>query len=468
MNKSIYPSIIVILISFLISILFSNYNLKNYDKIMYSDNGKKYHQMIKNDTQRYISHGAEIKNDLDNDIDFFKTGREHFTKYLPPRIVAIIFYTFDINYYKNFETKEVNTGVYKPYLFIQCLIYSISLLFFLFLTKDVFTKRYLFFIILFLAFEPNIFQYHGTFWSETYFFAFQIIIVGLILSPKKSIFNYFLIGFFLGLLTLQKQYAIFFIIPIMIYFFCYHKKKIYLNLITLVIAFFITQSFVGYNNLKRSGTFYFMANDNNIALHIDLVPRVINEIRNYKGNEFVYEESKIMKKWLSSNSIKYDENKVHNEHYLTYRDSIINEEDKLKFDNEIKRRTFMYFKKYPIEFTKKIIKHGIHITLLNPFHVYSDHNFESGEIYYYSQKHDDLLKYRIVYTLLVYLICLYGVYRLALDKNYKLLFLLFISIFYFYFLSFWHGNTRYYMPVYIYFAFFFARTIEIFHSKLKQ
>ena len=128
----------------------------------------------------------------------------------------------------------------------------------------------------------------------------------------------------------------------------------------------------------------------------------------------------------------------------------------------------MYFKKYPIEFTKKIIKHGIHITLLNPFHVYSDHNFESGEIYYYSQKHDDLLKYRIVYTLLVYLICLYGVYRLALDKNYKLLFLLFISIFYFYFLSFWHGNTRYYMPVYIYFAFFFARTIEIFHSKLKQ
>ena len=37
------------------------------------------------------------------------------------------------------------------------------------------------------------------------------------------------------------------------------------------------------------------------------------------------------------------------------------------------------------------------------------------------QLHDDLLKYRIVYTLLVYLICLYGVYRLALDKNYKLI-----------------------------------------------
>ena len=55
----------------------------------------------------------------------------------------------------------------------------------------------------------------------------------------------------------------------------------------------------------------------------------------------------------------------------------------------------MYIKKYPLEFITKIIKHGIHIILLNPFHIYSDHNFKSGEIYYFSDKHDELVKYRI-------------------------------------------------------------------------
>ena len=467
-KKLSYPTIIIIF-SFLLSILFSNYNLNNYDKIIEDEAGD-YHQMIKYDALRYLSHGAEIKKDIEQDINFFETGRENFTKYLPPRIVALIFTIFDIELYKNFETKELNTGVYKPYIYIQCIIYFLSVLVFYTLNKSSFNKSTLFFIILFLCLEPTLFQYHGTFWSESFFFSFQIIIIGLIISLKKNNLIFFLIGFFIGLLSLQKQYAIFYIIPVVIYFSIYNSKKKIPSIIILIFGFLITQAFLGYNNFKRSGIFYVLANDNNIAIHLDLVPKVINKIKNYSGNEFVEYEGEIMKSWMIENSILFDKDsdtlKINN-HFMRYRDSITNESDKLKFDKQIRIRTIKYLKEYPVEFATTIIKNGIHIILLNPFHIYSDHNFKSGEIYYVSKKHDELIFYRIIYTLFVYSICLFGFYLFLLEKKYKVLLILTLSILYFYSLSFWHGNTRYFLPAYLYLAFFFGKSLDKLFDRLK-
>ena len=39
---------------------------------------------------------AEIKKDLENGKNFFETGREHYTKYLPPRLAAAYYYFFDL------------------------------------------------------------------------------------------------------------------------------------------------------------------------------------------------------------------------------------------------------------------------------------------------------------------------------------------------------------------------------------
>ena len=460
-NKYSY-SIIIILLSFFLSIFVSKYNLDNYDKIVDDQYGS-YHQMIKYDAYRYLSHGAEIKKELSDNIDFFETGRENFTKYLPPRITALIFSIFDIELYKNFETKELNTGVYKPYIYIQCLIYFLSVLFFYGLCKSNFNKKFLNFTILFLCLEPTIFQYHGTFWSESYFFSFQIIIVGLILSKKDNLIVYILIGFFIGLLSLQKQYAIFYIIPVIVFCTFFSTNKKILTTVSLIFGFLITQIFIGYNNFKRSGVFYVMANDNNIAIHLDLVPKVINKIKGYSKNEFVEYEGEIMKNWMIENSILFDENSktlIAVKHWMGYRESIINEKDKLKFDKKLRSRTFEYVREYPLEFTLFILKNGLHIVLLNPFHIYSDHKFRSGEIYYISKKHDELIPYRIIYSLIIYCICLYGFYLLILERNYWILSILMISIIYFYSLSFWHGNTRYFVPAYLYFAFFFGKSLE--------
>ena len=62
--------------------------------------------MIKYDSYRYLSHGAEIKRDLERNKNFFETGREHFSKYLPPRLAAAYYYFFDIDLFNNFEKKK--------------------------------------------------------------------------------------------------------------------------------------------------------------------------------------------------------------------------------------------------------------------------------------------------------------------------------------------------------------------------
>jgi ATP-dependent RNA circularization protein (DNA/RNA ligase family) len=84
--------------------------------------------MIKYDVLRYLTHGAEIKEDLKKGKFFFETGRQHFTKYLPPRIAATYYYYSNKDLFNNFEEKKINLGVHFPYLIIQCLLYYLSLL----------------------------------------------------------------------------------------------------------------------------------------------------------------------------------------------------------------------------------------------------------------------------------------------------------------------------------------------------
>ena len=85
---------ILIFLSFCISLIVSKYYLNNYDKYAGSDEKPRYHIMIKTDAYRYLSHGAEIKKQLEDGKKFFETGRQHFTKYLPPRLVAAYYYFF--------------------------------------------------------------------------------------------------------------------------------------------------------------------------------------------------------------------------------------------------------------------------------------------------------------------------------------------------------------------------------------
>ena len=295
-----------------------------------------------------MSHGAEIKKDME-DGKVFESGREHFTKYLPPRIAAAYYYVLDINLFDNFQNKKINLGIHFPYLIIQCFIYYISLFFLYSIISKKLEKKVCMVIIFFLALEPTIFQYHGTFWTESIFFSIQLIIIGLILNDKVNLNNFFILGIFLSLLSLQKQVAYFYLGPILIYYIFFIEKKKYFNFLSLFIGFFIIQIFVGYNNYLRSGKFYLLTADTKTAVYHNIIEQIVVKSKNISPKEFKISEGKIALKWLKDNQINFNEDSVdiNNSRYpfADYRVSIMYEKDKIKYDEFLLIELFYYLKK---------------------------------------------------------------------------------------------------------------------------
>ena len=462
--------LLLIFFSFCFSLIVSKHYLSKYDKLS-KHKGHIYHQMIKADPLRYMGHGDEISQNIKEGKNFFKTGRENYTKYLPPRIASLYFLIFNESLYDK-KTGLIKTGIYFPYLFLQCLFFYSSILYFYFVIKDKFSSKINFFIIGFLSLEPTIFQYHGTFWSESIFFSIQIFILAFLFKEKKNNLNFLIMGALIGILSLQKQYAIFFIIPIILGYLVFEKQEKLKKISFLIFGFFILQFFLGINNYVRSGNFHVLTADMKHGAHMDLIAKVMSKKMNITSKEFNIIEGKAAKLWLDGNKITYnknDESLIEEKSLYNYRDTILNESDKVNFDNFIAERSIKYFKENIFDFIKFIIKQSMHVMLLNPFHIYSDHNFVSGEIYYYSELHDKLIPYRIFYTILIYFICILGIVELYKLKKYEELSFLFLSLLYFYSLVSWHGNTRYFVPCVIYLSIFFSFgivKISTFYKKL--
>ena len=51
--------------------------------------------------------------------NFFETGNEHFTKYLPARIAALYYYITDNELYSSSDKNEINLGIHFNYLFFH-------------------------------------------------------------------------------------------------------------------------------------------------------------------------------------------------------------------------------------------------------------------------------------------------------------------------------------------------------------
>jgi hypothetical protein len=456
----------IIFISFFLSLLYSEYNLKNFDKnIVTAD--RAYHQMIKSDPYRYLNDGYGITKELREGTPFLKTGPENYTKYLPARIAAIYYYIFNYELFEDKEEKIIKSSIHNFYLYIQCFFYFISVFFFSYsLRKKINNDLVVNSAIIFLCIEPTIFQYHGSFWSESYFFSFQLLLLTFILRSESWI-NLFFVGIFLGILSLQKQLAFFYVIPIILYYLYYLNNYKIKKIFSFLLGFFLVLCILGFNNLGRTGKFHILPGDTRLDLHLDLVEKVMMKKNKISKQQFRINEGEAMSKWIDNNNIeiKLPKEKLNKKYtYWEYRHSIINEKDKGLFDKEISKRTVYYFAEYPIDFLQFISKSAIHTILLNPFHIYSDNKYESGEFYYATKEHDELVNLRIVYTFIIYSFCLIGLCNLYRTKNYKLLSLCLLSIIYFYSLVSWHGNTRYFMPNLIYLSLFFGYSVPLIKS----
>ena len=460
-NKNKFNSVyFLILFSFFICLVSAKYTLNKYDKNLISPEGKYYHAMIKGDTYRYLTHGFEIKEDIKKGINYFETGRQNFTKYLFPRVLAVYYLFFDYNLFEDQFKNIIKLGIHFNYLIFQILLYYSCILFLYFQLRRIVNNTILFWIVLFLSLEPTIFQYQLSFWSESIFSSMQIILIGLILNNTQKSIRYFFIGFVLSLLAIQRSNGFFYIVPILLYFYITIGFKFNKKLPLLLIGYSILLIFVGYHNYIRSNKFYIIPNEMKAVIHAYVIPNIISkeslEVEKSKTINFIKEQK------LEINNDNTFKKYIEREDYSRYSFIFCENEEKkenieyLKVCNYLEKKSYELIFSNFISTTKYITKQSIHFILLNPFHIYSDNQFISGKLYYGSQLHQKLLPYRIAYSFFIYSICLVGLFKIMKLQEKKIFLFLLFSILYFFLILSWHGNTRYFLPILVYLSFFFA------------
>lgn len=435
--------LLIFLIIFLLSILNSIYQIKNFDNFDNSTN-KSHHSMIYGDIEDFWREGFFISEDLKKNISYFNTGGEYRRPYLPSRIYALYSLIFNKKIYD--EKDKVIIGFHKIIiLFTQTIIYFL-LLFFLY--KElllIFNKLQSRFTILFLSLEPSLFMYHSSFWSESFFFSLQIALLILLLKKNNSFFYYCTVGFLLGVLYLQRSVAIFYFVPILIFFFIKEKKFFLKSTILILISYFAIHIFIGYHNHVRMGIFYTISTQAKDGFYIYLAPNIVSKnlnISNEKSFEILNNKKN---KWAKDNNL-----------------NLSNESDRLLFYDFQKKEALRIFFENPLNSILVILNKSKHFLVLDPItHVYNFHRWDyRNGLYYKSDEHFKWIVPRIIYSTIVYLICLIGLYQLFKVKKYRpYLFLILSSIIYFFTVQSWYGGTRYYAPILIYLSFIFAHGI---------
>jgi|ETNmetMinimDraft_20_1059909.scaffolds.fasta_scaffold19397_1 hypothetical protein len=466
--KKIFVLIFLGLIS---SIVLSNYYIIKYDK--YRDDGHA-HVMLKDETLGIWHQGATIVEDVKKGKNFFLSGDAVYSKPLPQRFVAIYSLLSGHEIIDEWEPNiKIKLGGKLPFLIIQSLVYYLALVYLVLKISKIFPIENCFYIVFFLAFEHTIFQYHSSFLTESFYFTLQILILGLLFENSHKIFHNLFVGILVGILFLQRSVGIFYIIPIIIYFIFSYKSKSVKPIIASVIGYTLIVLLIGIYNYKKSDVFYFFPSVGKQDIYIYFSVPLLAQKEKISETEIQKKEIQKAYKWLKNNNIKledeFDLDKTFN--ILHFIGSIKNEKDKIKFYDYMNKRQYEIIFENPLIAAKKAIKKAIHFVILDPIHnyYYNEHRGQNKKpAFIKSKTHKKWIPYRIVYTLLIYFVCFFGLIYFLKQKKYQLLLLLTLSILYYTIILGWTGMTRLFVPNLIYLSFFFGNGLVLLINQLKK
>ena len=451
---------ITIILLFLCAIFFSTFTVNKYDKYETSSDKKNNHSLIKGDVHKFWKEANFIKKQYENKVPFYELGQIYYNSYLPPKLIAAYYIIISEELYLEKYTEDnkpkVKSNNKKNYfIYIQIIIFFFSLMV---LSRSL-KKNYLeisTICIFFLILEPTINQFHYSFFSESIFFSLTILLLSQIAANSKNIANGFLIGIIIGAMYLQRSVAILYFFPVLFYFIL--EKKSFKYFFSYIMAFIIVLSFLGFHNYKRSGVVYFTPLQSKHDFYKYLLPNIAKQ-KNYINSEL---EMKKIKNHL-------------NDFRLSKNLDLKEEKSLINYSTYVRNISFKYMLENPVDTIKVIIKKNLHASIMNPFEIYSFYKYEykAKEYkfrYYQSREHKKHLKIRATYSIIIYLICLVGIYAM-IKKNKDLNFLIYliISIAYFSLIGGWVGNPRYLTPNIIFLSIFFAYGfIEIKNKLLKN
>jgi hypothetical protein len=458
-NKKIF---FFITFSFFLSVLISLNFVNKLD--LYESDGFDHH-IIKGDIDDIWSRGAKFKYDLISGKNFLASGTEIYRSYLPPRLIGFFSIIFDYELLTNDKKlTQITLGFTKfYYLLFQSLIFYFIIFYFhknfLLLSKN---ENVSFITLIFLCFCPNIFLYNSSFHTESIFFSLQLLLLTLLVFPKKSIFYNLIVGVILSLMFLQKTVGVFYFIIVIAYLSIIYKKKSFKFLPLILIIYSATLFSIGYGNYKRMGIFYFMPTQGNEAIYHYLAENILHESKAIPSHEIPKKMYRDINNWKIENGIK---NVTPNEDRLKIQENNFLERDRLKIMKYKKNYTLNLIKEYPIITIKIMIWKGLQTLILDPVYIFHYHFYEQDlkkrPQWYMEHGYSNFwTPIKIIYSFSIYIIILVGFFHSLRRLDLTFNFLLITSALYMFFMLGWVGTNRYFSTSLIYLSVYFAYGLQ--------
>ena len=451
--------LLLLFIGFFFSIANNFYQIEKFDNYASRTSGD-VHSMITNDIANFWREGAQIAKDIKGGKNYFETGGEYRRPYMPSRIFAFFSLItsenlLDENQKISLENKKIILLIIQSliYYFVLFLLYKKIL----FLFPDLIAKC----TILFLAFEPTIFMYHSSFLSESLFFSIQLCVILFAIKKDHNKLSLLMFGLLLGFFYLQRSVAIFYIVPVLMYYYLDNRKNFLKFLTYISSGLLIVFLLIGYHNYKRSGIFYVISSQAKDGFHMYLLPEILGEKKKINHDKAKKELTNELEKFVLEEKLNLNVG-------IDLRPE--NEKDRQIFFDYQKKIALNMMIENPAITLKVIIKRTLSFFLIDPVaHVYYFHNWNVDDgPYYKSAEHKMWLLPRICYSLFIYFFCFIGMISAYKNEKYRgFLYYILLSIIYFTAVQSWFGSTRYFAPIIIYLSFLFSFGILSFKKFIK-
>ncbi len=445
---SIYLTIII---AFLVSVLLSYHYILKYDRSKDSANNNREHAMIKTAVSVPWTEADRILKDIKSGKNYFASGGEQISEFLPQKLLALYFYITGHEIYDSKMNLKINNGK-LPYLIIKTSLYYLALLYFCKKIFSMFPLKNCFFIILFLAFEPSIFQYHSSFWNVSLFLPFEILLLSLLLDQSENILKNVFIGFILGIMFMIRPMIFWYIFPLLFYLFILYKKKSTKPISGLMIGYLLILVVIAFHNYKRVGIPYFMPTESKFVLSVSLAPQILAKKENLSVEQAKLRMKDEIEIWIKKNDLN-----------LNINNSLFGiniggkEEDRIKYYDYIQKTALDIIINNPLITAEYVFKQSLHMLVLNPVYVKYFYQFEGrGGKYLKSETHKKWIPIRIIYSVIIYLVVFWGIINSLKNMKKEIIFLLIVSSAYILAILGWMGIPRHFVPALIFLSIFFG------------
>ena len=431
----------ILIYSFILIFVLTNIYINKFSEHYFISGDYKHSSLYQEDVISYFKVSDRISKDIADGKKIYNSGGPYSFSFLHPRIIYFFNNFFNSNEeIINSTTLKIHLKNYNFFLYFQIIFFYLSTLFLHRSLLKIFDKSLSNIICIVLLLNPIIFQWHLSFYTESIFLSFLILLICFLLR-SKSWLHFLFIGLFVGIIYTQRTIALLYPIVIFSYiFFLNHnfRKKLF-KISSLLIGMSLILILIGIYNYNRSGIFYFTPIQSK------------SDIQTYLEADILKLSKKISYEDARNELINFNKSIIN-----TYSYDLQKESDKIKYLNKVQKNSFNTLIANKTITLQIIIKNYLHAMLLNPVQVFYETKYQNWIDYKKSDEHKFWLIVRIIITPIFFIMTGLGMILSIKKVEFRYNVFLFLSIIYFTSIGCWLPNTRYFVPSVLFMSIYFS------------